>query len=271
MKTKSNNEAFRALFTLPPVKESANSRILVPKIPSHEAITGDQEVDAVLWLQKVVGTGNQLLIDKAMEAAARIKTPMKQLGERYAEHLRAVGAHPLQVAFTAIGFGELENQAERAIKTACNRHEALSRFGSIESLCDDTPAEKACRIALRGLKKKNSFYDDEQARKRFNRYPALMPSTIDDCLYARAFWQKLYWLRDATVELGDPPPEGSAHDSYCFRMMAHIRPRDLDEAMRALDHRYQDESDSPGVEQIIRNLVTSGWEANSSKEVRRED
>ncbi|MCP3022273.1 hypothetical protein [Cupriavidus basilensis] len=263
MQTKSNNEGFRALFTLPPIKDSASTAVAAPEMPQIVTVTGDREVDAVLWLQSIVGTGSQALIDKAMEAVKLIKTPMKILEDRYAAHLRSSGAHPLQIVFGTVGFGDLEEQAKRAIETSRNRHEALARFGNVESLAKDTPAEEACRKALRGLKRGVAdFYDDEQARERFSRNHDLVPATIDDCLYARVYWSKLYRLRNATAEFGDPLPQGYAHESYCLAMLARIMPRDFTEAESAFDHLY--ESDSSGAKEgksILRNLIASGWDA----------
>ena len=83
--TLQDNQQLRALLSLPPIQTNASTALAVPEMPPREVVTGDQEIDAVLWLQKVVATGNRGLIDKALEAAKQIKTPMKDLGERYAK------------------------------------------------------------------------------------------------------------------------------------------------------------------------------------------
>lgn len=256
-----NNEALRALFTLPPLKESSATAVSVPDMPPRTAETGDRELDAVLWLQSVVRTGNQSLIDKAMDAAKLIKTPMKTLEDRYATYLRSTGAHAMQIVFATVGFGDLKNQAERALRDARNRNEALARFGSIESLFNDTDAEKACRKALRGLKRSEmSFYVEEQARDRFGRHAELKPATIGDCLYARAYWNKLYWLRAATADCGDSLPQGSAHEDYCLASLAHIRPCNAEDAAAAFDHVYEADSvDWERARPILRNLAISGY------------
>ncbi|CAB3870865.1 MULTISPECIES: hypothetical protein [Achromobacter] len=263
-----NNEAFRALFTLPPMSASASTALTTTEAPRPEVVTGDQEVDAVLWLQRIVATGEQALIDKAMEAVKRITTPMKTLGERYAQHIARQGGHPLQAAFASLGFGDLEDLAKAAVQEAARRHEALARFGDADTAFAETPAEKACKKALRGLKRDREFdcYDDAEVLERFNRIADLAPATIDDCLYARAYWDKLYWLRAAIGDFGDSTPQGSAHDSYCHAMLAHLPPRDAAEALAAFNHLDADDgTDWERAQPIIRNLIASGWNARTGE------
>jgi hypothetical protein len=257
-----NNAALRALFTLPPMSESASTALAVPEMPQPSVTTGDREVDAVLWLQKVVSTGHQAYIDKAMEAVKLIKTPMKTLEDRYAAYLKASGAHMFQILFGTTGFGELKKQADDVLAKARKSHEALSRFGSVDALFADTPAEKACKKALRGLKRGVAgLYDDHQALPRFNRHPHLVPATIDDCLHARAYWRDLYRLRYAVSGFGDSAPAAFAHECYCRLMLAHVVPCSRQQAIAALDHIYDDDAmeGKDGIE-ILRNLVASGWE-----------
>lgn len=259
-----DNQKLRELFILPPVQASASTALAVPEMPPQQVVTGDNEVDAVLWLQSVVKTGNQALIDKALEAAKRIKTPMKDLGERYSAHLMRANPGSFMAALASFGFGELESQAERAIRRARGRHEALSRFGTVEELFTQTPAEEACKKALYRLKKKDVFgYEDKEAAARFAKYPALVPSTISDCLHARAYWDRLYALRSQAVDnAGDHWPHVYAHDYYCRDMLGVIRPGSAAEAAIALDH--IDEDGGPDWQvalPIIRNLIASGWAA----------
>lgn len=78
-----HNEAHRALFCLPSLQLSAEQLPAVQELPQQQAVTGDRDVDALLWLREVIGTGHPARISAAMEAAKRIKTPVKQLEERY--------------------------------------------------------------------------------------------------------------------------------------------------------------------------------------------
>ncbi len=262
-----NNLPFRALFTLPPISPSSSTAVAVPEIPLQVAVTGDSEVDAVLWLQQVVKIGNQGLIDKALEAAKRIKTPMKVLGERYAQYRRHQGGHPLEVAFASFGFGDLEDQAKRAIQKAKDRHEAISRFGTAEALLIDTPAEAAC-IAACGRMRENraGFIDEAVARKRLLAKPDLIPATISDCLLALEYWDDIYRLRNASIEnLGDSNQVCMAHEWLCFGRMAEIAPQSGAEAIAVFD--YLEASDRMGqteVPAILRNLIASGWQTQTT-------
>ncbi|WPP46619.1 hypothetical protein [Pseudomonas sp. AN-1] len=90
-----DNAQHRALFTLPPVREAAETLPAeAPELPPQEVVTGDRELDAVLWLRGVITTGNAAMIAKALEAAKRIKTPADTLEKRYAQYLATTTAHP---------------------------------------------------------------------------------------------------------------------------------------------------------------------------------
>ena len=64
-----DNPEHRALFSLPPIQDSSSTELAVPSLPPQEAVTGDHELDAVLWLRAVIQTGQMALIEKAMPAA----------------------------------------------------------------------------------------------------------------------------------------------------------------------------------------------------------
>ncbi|WP_257744537.1 hypothetical protein [Burkholderia glumae] len=266
-----DNQLLRALFSLPPIQTSGSTSIAVPEMPSQDVVTGDREVDAVLWLQRVVATGNESLIAKAMAAAERITTPMKEIAERYSDFVMLSGAHPLQVAFSTFGFGDLKDQARRAVEKSVRCHEAISRFGSLDALANPTPAEQECKKALCGLKRRKlGWFDDDQARARFARRAALVPATIADCLHVRAYWNELYRLRQAAIDNGDPWPGAWDHDTYCRWMMAQIAPRDRAEAIAAFEHATEDEGIHGTDDEvpILRNLMVSGWdEAEKYQEV----
>lgn len=267
MANRENNAALRALFTLPPIKESASTALAVPEMPKETVTTGDREVDAVLWLQAVVQTGHQAYIDKALEAVKLIKTPMKTLANRYSVYLRESGAHMLQVAFATIGFGELESKAEAAIEKAQRRHEALARFGTEDALFADTPAEKACKKALRGVKRGKNGYYDQAAYERFNKRPELTPHTIDDCIHVRTYGCELSRIRSAVGDVGDGLAEAYAHESYCLYMLSQIAPRNEAEALSAFDHLIDcDSMDSAEAPAILSHLISKGWKRSAELE-----
>lgn len=258
----SDNAALRALFTLPQIQASASTALTVPEMPSPKVVTGDREIDAVLWLQECVQTGHQVLIDKALEAAKQIATPMKELGLRYGQYLTRQHGNTMIAAFGSMGFGELESQAKGAIERLRRRHVALSRFGTEEALFADTPAETACKKALRGLKCNKSthyLYDDELAAERFAKKAELAPFTLADCLHGQTYWDELYALR-SPFGLGDGAAYAQAHDDFCFALMAKLEPRSKYEALAVFDYMEErnaiDRTEGPA---ILRNLIAGGW------------
>ncbi|MFT0532229.1 hypothetical protein ACMHYJ_05250 [Castellaniella hirudinis] len=257
-----DNQQLRELLSLPPIQPSASTAMAIPEMPPQEVVTGDQEIDTVLWLQKVVATGNRGLIDKALEAAKQIKTPMKDLGMRYANHIAKATGNAFGAAFASFGFGELEDQAKRSIQRAALRHEAISRFSTEEALFAELPAERACRLALKRLKRDDfGMYDDAHARAQFEKRSELVPGTISDCLYAIEFWGHLYSLRNAVDwNFSDLPRGAYAHECYAFFMLADIRPRSREEAIAAFEHVLgSSRGDWAETDSILRNLVVSGW------------
>jgi hypothetical protein len=258
-----DNQAFRALFSLPSIQFSASTALTVPEMPAPKVVTGDREIDAVLWLQECVRTGHQVLIDKALEAAKKIATPMKDLGLRYGQYLMRQHGSSMMAAMGTMGFGALESQAQGTIERQRKQHAALSHFGTVEALFSDTPAEAACKRALRGVKRiKDGIFNDydlEQVAERFAKKADLQPHTLSDCLYGLDYWNQLYWLR-APFGNGDSPAYAQAHDDLCFAMLAKIAPRSKDESLAVLVHMEErdaeDREESPG---ILRNLISGGW------------
>lgn len=254
--TARDNPAHRALFSLPPIQASASTDIVVPDMPDQKTVTGDVEIDAVLWLREVIGTGNASLIAKAKEAATRIKTPLKQLEKRYTDYL--VRAHPGNwvAALSSFGFADLDRLAERAIKKAGRQREARSRFG--ETIYNDTPAEKFCFETLNRVRKNKVGWglDAVQVDKRFDACPQQRPGTLSDCIAELTYWRELYSLRHAVGDWGDTSDQVSAREDYVFRMLSRIPPRDPVEAGAVLC--YLAENDGMGREQtgaILMNLV----------------
>lgn len=252
-----DNDKHRALFTLPPIKPSAETLPSVPELPPQNVVTGDKEVDAVLWLHTVIRTGQAALIARAMEAAKKLKTPLDVLEKRYRVHLTATNPGNLFAALSSFGFGDLEGMATKAINAHRLRLEGLARFGG--DLMADTEAETFCIDALRGLKKSGPMLDFDKCAvaEQFKARPDLMPHTMADCLYELDYWDLLYRLRNAVdIYASDGPAEASARDWFVFGLLAHIRPRDKAEALAVF--RYMVSSDREGMaesEAIMLNLI----------------
>lgn len=263
--TKENNAALRALFSFPAVVTSASTALTVPEMPAPKEVTGDRELDAVLWLQECVATGHPDLIAKALDAAKRIKTPMAQLADRYDKYLLSrSGGNIIAAVFGSMSFGKLESRAKDAVDRLAQRHRALSMFGTVDNLLSDTPAEIACKVALQGMKRRTTNilpkYNTEKADARFLAHPALAPHSLEDCLHGMQYLNELYWLRHKTVEdVGDHWPAVQEYEDFCFRQLAHIRPRSKEEALAVLESLDEDAIQRKEVPAILRNLVTGGW------------
>ncbi len=251
-----DNMEHRALFTLPPIKESTNTEV---SVPPQQTVTGDKEVDAVLWLRSVINTGQAPLIEKAMAASNKIKTPFDVLEKRYRDYL--VRAHPgnLFAVLSSFGFGDLNGLAKRAVETKARQREAFARLGNnIKDVFTDTAAERFCADALRGLKIKKGgvFHDEKQVDSRFMQHRKVLPNTLADCLHELRYWHELYCLRASFADSGDSADYATSRDFFTFRMLARIRPRSKAEAI--LVFRYMSEAERMDMgesEAILLNLM----------------
>ena len=254
-----DNQAQRDLFSLPTIQVSNSTALVVPELPPQSVQTGDKEIDAVLWLREVIKTGQVALIEKAMLAAKKIKTPLKDLEKRYLDHLTARNPGNWTVAFNTFGFADLDTLAKRSIAKLTIQHEAVSRFGNIDNLFSKTPAEEFCIEVLAGLKPSKDFgdLDTKQVDKRFQAHPAMMPNTLSDCLHELAYWNNLYSLRNASVQhAGEQWPECQARDNFVFRSLARIRAKSKAEAVAVFRYLADDERmDDEETESILLNLI----------------
>ncbi|MDY0746570.1 hypothetical protein SNE35_18800 [Paucibacter sp. R3-3] len=252
-----DNQALRSLCSLPPVQQSSSSALAQITLPPQVEVTGDPELDALLWLREVIKTGNPAFIANALEAVKRIKTPIDVLERKYTQHLVAQNPGSLMAAFQSIGFADLEALARSTNEKLALRHEGLARFGNVEGLFAETPAERFCIDALKGVHRKRDFgdYDASTVDARFNSRADLLPQTLDDCLFELRYWDDLYRLREAD-SCGDHEPEVNAREDFVLRSLARIRPRTKAEAVSVF--RYLAESefmDRKETESILLNLI----------------
>jgi hypothetical protein len=252
-----DNEQHRAMFTMPPISASTETLPSVPELPPQEVVTGDKEVDAVLWLRSIIGTGQSVLIERAMEGAKKIRTPLDVLEKRYTAHLMAANpGHPF-AAMSSFGFADLDALATRAVKQHQLRLEGAARFG--DALLADTEAEAFCINALRGLEQSGPLldFDKTQVAARFNAHPELLPHTLADCLYELDYWDHLYRMRNAVNrDASDGPAEATARDWFVFGLLAQVRPRDKAEALTVFRYLVASERDDMAEsEAILCNLI----------------
>lgn len=245
------------MFTLPPISASTETLPSVPELPPQEVVTGDKEVDAVLWLRSIISTGQSALIERAMEGAKKIRTPLDALEKRYRDYLVATNpGHPF-AAMSSFGFADLDALATRAIEQHRLRLEGAARFG--DALLADTEAESFCIAALSGLEASGHLgdFDKGQVAARFNAQPELLPHTLTDCLYELGYWDQLYRLRHAVDrDASDGPPEATARDWFVFGLLAHIRPRHKPEALAVFRYLVASQRDDMAEsEAILGNLI----------------
>ena len=258
---KQNNFELRKLMSLPPIKSSEiNAVALPPELPPQNAVTGDQEVDAALWLEAVVGSGNTTHIKMALEAIKAIKTPLKELGKRYSAYMVATNPGNFLAGIRFVDFGDLTALANRAITECQRKNKALSAFGSVNALFAESPAEKFCIKVLRGIKEDGSYFlPQDNCNKRFLKHTDMMPSTLDDCLFEIAYWDEMYSLRNS-FGTGDHSAQVNARTDFLYHMLALIHPRDKAEALDVLEYILERDSDRNGNAAILRNLVGgSAW------------
>ena len=258
-----NNEDLRAFFCLPEIVASTCTDLQPPVAPPRpEAVTGDNDLDAVLWLRQVVQTGDAAMIDKAMRAAERIKTPAKVLEQRYGDFLmRASNGNTMQAVFGSIGFANLKGLAERVLDKQRRRAEALARLGgSVDSVFATLPQEQFCMdvlalvlVATKGWRE----YDQAQANAAFAQHQDMAPHTLADCLHELDFWDALYRLRHGWDNAGDDLPEVSARRDYIqTHCMATIRPKTRDEAKAVLRYMAAHEMfDRNETDAVLENLI----------------
>lgn len=252
-----DNLAHRAMFALPPTRASIETAPAVQTLPVQKTVTGDKQVDAVLWLREVIATGQAGPIATALEAAKKIKTPRAELEKRYRDHLtRISGGNPF-AALGSFGFGDLDSLAKRSIEQRTLQVEASARFEG-ESIWQNTPAEKFCEKALNHCKGFKDYidYDRAEVSKRFRKNADVMPHTLLDCLHELSYWSHLSRLRNASGEWGDGMHEAIAREWFVLKLLAEIAPRDLAEAEKVLDYAGNHEAlDHDEVIAIARNLL----------------
>lgn len=249
-----DNPVHAELFTLPPIQHSASTGIESVALPEQKVVTGDREIDAMLWLRELVNTGSPALIDKALEAGERIKTPPDELELRYTAYLAKHSNGNPFATFASFDFANLDKLAQRSKEKAMLKSEAAARFGDDPDLM--TEAERFCIRALDGICTDALIMSSEQVAERFNEHPDVLPHTLADCLRELEFWNRLYWLADA-AGAGEPAQETSAREWFTFGLMAKIRPRSKAEAKAVLTYLLQDDrKGDSSADAILENLLS---------------
>ncbi|MDV7213563.1 hypothetical protein [Azotobacter beijerinckii] len=257
-----DNLEHRAFFTLPPFRPSASTGLNTRTAPPQRAITGDKEVDALLWLRECIETGDEALIGLALEASKRVATPHAELDQRFREwewQPYRLGLKPGIPPFRIYGLHELEKLARDSLALAKDRAEAAGRFANVNA---DTDQEHWCCVVLAGMKPDEfGLYDDDEVAERFKAHPERLPHTLADCLHELDYWSDLWRLRRASRESPgayayEGPGEASARRFFVEGLLAEVRPRNRDEAKAVLRHaNIRDLLNGAKGDAILENLI----------------
>ncbi len=234
------NPEHQALFAIPQGDPSESTALAVRTLPKAETITGDRELDAVLWLGTVCKTATDpAALDQAVEAASRIKTPAKALEDRYSAWLaRQPGAHPFSVALGSIGVADIADKAERARARITGYLAGMASFGSLAAALEPTPAEAMVLRTIRlpdNWNGHSSLTPDAFA-------DGVNPATLTEAVSEIRYWQWLYRTRDAMTRTEYPGGDGSdssaecsAREQFAEGLLLVIEPRSRTEALLVAD------------------------------------
>ena len=257
-----DNAKLREFFRLPEPTASTCTALQPPVAPPEPvAVTGDNDLDAMLWLRQVVQSGDAGLIARAMQAAERIKTPAQELEKRYGDFImRESKGNTMAAVFGSIGFANLKGLAERVLDKQQRRTEALARFGSMDGVFATLAQEQFCMDVLAPVPVATGVWgsiDQAQANAAFAQHPDMVPHTLADCLHELEYWDALYRLRHGWDNAGDELPEVYARrcylDSHC---LSTIRPKSRAEAKAVLRFMAKNEMlDRSETDAVLENLV----------------
>ena len=256
-----NNERLRAFFQLPEPVASTCTEVATPTaLPEQVAVTGDKDVDAVLWLRSVVETGDPDLIERALEAAQRITTPAKELETRYGTYLARTTGNSLVAALSSMNFANLQGLAKGVIDRQRRQRDALARLGGTEeAVFSVTPQEQFCMDTLAlvpTVEQPWKKHDPDLANAAFEQQTDLAPHTLDDCLYELHYWNALYRCRSAWLNSGDPWQEVQAREDYLRWCMGRIKPKTRAEAKDVLAYLVQEDGlNWKEADAILENLI----------------
>lgn len=234
------NPEHRRLFTIPTAKPSDSNALAVPSLPEARVITGDREVDAVLWLKEVCQSARDVaIVDRALEAAAKIKTPAKSIEDRYVAWLRRQpDLHPMQIAFASIGVADTERHAETARERIAKHAEGMAAFGSYAAAMRDTPAEVMVFETMGVILDGEELWRAKPDRLAVLFSESVNPATLSECLAELHYWSWLYdirWRMSQTEHpgefQGDEDERISARRWFVESLLSVLAPLDRAEAL----------------------------------------
>lgn len=240
---RASNPEHQRLFTIPTPLCSHERALTVPELPEQQAITGDPEIDACLWLAKVCKTARDPgVLDKVLVAAQRITTPAKEIEQRYVDWLKQQpGIHSMQVAFASIGMANIEEKVAKARERIVVYNEGAAIFGSYRHALMPTPPEQMIERTVGELPDgaDDLFYrwTQEQRAELFAR--SVNPTTLTEAAAELHYWRWLHNIRwkmqqaEAPDEYcPDAPPEISARRDWVEGLLCELPTQSPAEALQ---------------------------------------
>lgn len=109
VKAPTTNSEHMSFFKLPEPQEGPEGNWQCSK-SQRSAETGDRELDAFLWLLKVIDSGEPALIERALRAAEGMESTSEDLSDRYSRAVMASTGNIIAAAFAGFGWDNPKGQ-----------------------------------------------------------------------------------------------------------------------------------------------------------------
>ncbi|MDH0357151.1 helix-turn-helix domain-containing protein [Morganella sp. GD04133] len=240
------------LFTIPEISHSTEIATIKP-LPKQEKITGDKQVDAYLWVLRVIALNEPAHLEKAEKALDKIKISPKEAQDKYTKYLQESGAHPFQIVFGTMGIDSPESKIKSAREAIEKARQVRGIFGDYDSAFGDTPAEVIIKSSpnyiddpyygwtkkeiKQGWKSGDSNLEKEKEDKAKGFTDVLPdPETLSDVIRELEYWGWLYQMRSSAEKemgyqySGDQPEHVYFREHWLEIRLQVIQPTDREEA-----------------------------------------
>jgi len=238
-KTPSSNPVHQFMFSIPKFSVIENPVSLPSKkIPQKRVITGDQDVDTVLWLSEICSTTNDFAdLEKVLEVAKQITTPANELTERYRDFKLKSGAQGITVVLGLFGFGEIDNYVKSARYRINKTSEVMKLFGSCEAAMSPTAPERMLMNTTAATEDELFSVRVDETATFFS--SSVNPGTLTEVLNEIRYWLWLKEMRGVMVRVCDYQHNDFYREqlvdlriSFIYRLLEEIDPIDSEEARK---------------------------------------
>ena len=207
-------------------------------LPQWQKVTGDQEIDLILWLNEICQTTNDMEdLDKVLEYSKQITTPAEELAARYKDFKLRNGDSALVAALGTYGFADLNRKVESARYRINKTLEGLKIFGSYKIAMAPSVPEVS-------MMEKITLSEDELFDLSYEDIPTIFvdtvnPGTLSQVLEEIRYWEWLNMIRKPLAATFDLKHIGHYREtlleyrnSYLYRLLYKIDPVDQEEARK---------------------------------------